>query len=313
MGTYILRRLLHAVPVLLGVTLVTFLLFNVVCGDPAVVLVGGKKVTAEKIEAERRRLGTDRPLHEQYMSFLGEIARFDFGTSWKLQKDRPVLQMLGEGVMPSLALALPAFLLSLAIALSLALFCAYYRGSVADVSTVIVTVAMMSVPALSYIVFGQYWLAHQWHMFPVFGFQPGLAGLASLGLPILIWVLLSLGSEIRFYRSVMLEEMRKDYVRTAAAKGLGTSRILFKHVLKNGMIPVITRVIVTIPFLMLGSLLLERFFGIPGLGSITVDAVFQGDLPVIKAVVVLSALLLVVFNLLTDICYALVDPRVRLK
>jgi peptide/nickel transport system permease protein len=313
MGVYILRRLLHAIPVLLGVTLVTFLLFHVVCPDPAVVLVGGKKVDAAKIKAERERLGTNRPLMEQYVSFLGEVVRWDFGESWRLQQDRRVLDLLADGVGPSLTLAVPAFLLQLVLSLVLALFCAYYRGSIADVTTVIVTVAMMSVPALSYIFFGQYYLAHEWNMFPVFGFERGLGGIASLGLPILIWVALALGGEVRFYRTVMLEEMRKDYVRTAAAKGLSTKRVLFKHVLKNGLIPVITRVIVTIPFLMLGSLLIERFFGIPGLGALTVDAVNQSDLPVIKAMVVITSILLVVFNLLTDICYALVDPRVRLK
>jgi peptide/nickel transport system permease protein len=312
MGTYVLRRLLYAVPILLGVTFVTFVLFNVVCPDPAVVLVG-KGATPEKIQVERHRLGTDKSLPAQYVDFLEQIATWDFGTSWRLQKDRPVLDMVAEGAVPSLTLAVPAFLIELALALTLALFCAYYRNSVADVATVIVTVAMMSVPALSYIIFGQYFLAHQWKMFPVFGYEPGLAGLASLGLPILIWVMLALGSEVRFYRTVMLEEMRKDYVRTAAAKGLSTKRVLFRHVLKNGLIPVITRVVVTIPFLILGSLLIERFFGIPGLGSITVDAVGQNDLPVIKAMVVIGSILLIVFNLITDICYAFVDPRIRLK
>lgn len=313
MGVYIVRRLLHAIPVLLGVSLITFLLFYVVCPDPALVLVGGKNVTQEKIDAARKRLGTDRPLLAQYGSFLGEIATLDFGESWRLQKGRPVGEMLADGMGPSLKLAVPAFVLEMLLAVSLALFCAYYRNSLADIATVIVTVAMMSVPALSYILFGQYFLAHEWKMFPVFGYQPGLGGLPLMALPILIWVALALGGEVRFYRTVMLEEMRKDYVRTAASKGLPTRSILFGHVLKNALIPLITRVIVTIPFLILGSLLIERFFGIPGLGSLTVDAVNQNDLPVIKAMVVLSSLLLVVFNLVTDICYALVDPRVRLK
>jgi len=316
-GVYILRRLLHAIPVLLGVTLITFVLFHVVCPNAAEVLVGTKGGTAEEIKAriakESARLGTDKPLLVQYGKYLEQLVNWDFGESWRLQKGRRVLEMLGDGVGPSLMLAVPAFLIEMLLAVCLALFCAYYRNSIADITTVIVTVAMMSVPALSYILFGQYFLAHEWNMFPVFGYQPGLAGLATLALPILIWVALALGGEVRFYRTVMLEEMRKDYVRTAAAKGLSTRRILFKHVFKNGMIPLITRVIVTIPFLMLGSLLIERFFGIPGLGSMTIDAVNQNDLPVIKAMVVISAILLVIFNLITDLCYALVDPRVRLK
>ena len=313
MGAYIVRRLLHTIPVMLGVSLITFLLFYVVCPNPAVVLVGGKNVTQEKIDAASKRLGTDRPYYQQYGSFLKEIVTLDFGESWRLQKGRPVTEMLAEGVLPSLSLAVPAFVLEMLLAISLALFCAYYRNSVADITTVIATVAMMSVPALSYILFGQYFLAHEWKMFPVFGYQAGLGGLPLLALPILIWVALALGGEVRFYRTVMLEEMRKDYVRTAASKGLSTRSILFKHVLKNALIPILTRVIVTIPFLVLGSLLIERFFGIPGLGSITVDAVTNNDLPVIKAMVILSAGLLVLFNLLTDVCYALVDPRVRLK
>lgn len=310
MGTYLIRRLLHAVPILFGVTLISFLLFHVVSPDPAKVRVG-KGATEERIQEERVRLGTDKPLHVQYVDFLKQAVTLDFGESWKTK--RPVLEMVKDGVGPSLALAAPAFLMSLWLAISLALFCAYHRGSVADVTTMIVTVAMMSVPALSYIIFGQYYAAHRWRMFPVFGYEPGLAGMATLALPILIWVALSLGGEVRFYRAVVLEEMRQDYVRTAAAKGLGTRRILFGHVLKNAMIPILTRVIVTIPFLILGSLLIERFFGIPGLGSITVDAVTEADFPVIKAMVVISAYLLILFNLLTDLAYGLVDPRVRLK
>lgn len=317
MGAYVLRRLLHAIPILLGVTLITFLLFYVVSPNPAKLLVSTKGLSQQEAEAkiaeESRRLGTDRPVIEQYGAFLGEILRWDFGESWRLQKGRSVLTMVAEGMGPSLTLAVPAFLLEILISISLALFCAYYRNSVADITTVIVTVAMMSVPALSYILFGQYYLAHQWKMFPVFGYQPGLAGLASLALPILIWVALALGGEVRFYRTVMLEEMRKDYVRTAASKGLSTRTILFRHVLKNALIPILTRVIVTIPFLILGSLLIERFFGIPGLGSMTVDAVNQSDLPVIKAMVVIGSVLLIVFNLITDVAYALVDPRVKLK
>ncbi len=317
MGAYLVRRVLHAVPILLGVTLITFLLFYVVSPNPARLLVSTKGLSQaeaeQKIAEESRRLGTDRPIHEQYGSFLKEIVTWDFGSSWKLQKDRSVLSMVAEGLGPSLTLAVPGFLLELLLAVSLALFCAYYRNSVADVTTVIVTVAMMSVPALSYILFGQYYLAHEWKMFPVFGYQPGLAGLASLGLPILIWVALALGGEVRFFRTVMLEEMRKDYVRTAASKGLSARRILFVHVLKNALIPILTRVIVTIPFLILGSLLIERFFGIPGLGNLTVDAVAQSDLPVIKAMVVIGSILLIVFNLITDLAYALVDPRVKLK
>lgn len=310
MTTYLLKRLLHGVLILLGVTIVTFLLFRVVAPDPALVRVG-KGASQEDIEVERKRLGTDRPLVEQYVEFVRQTVTFDFGRSWKT--NQTVRSMIGDGLGPSLSLTLPAFAIELFLAVSLALFCAFYRNSVADVVTVVVTVAMMSVPVLSYIIFGQYYLAHEWRLFPVFGYESGFAGVATLALPILIWVALAVGSEIRFYRTVVLEEMRLDYVRTAAAKGLGTRTILFKHILKNAMIPILTRVIVTIPFLFLGSLLIERFFGIPGLGSLTIDALNQDDEPVIRGMVVFGSVLLIVFNIVLDVCYALVDPRVRLR
>jgi peptide/nickel transport system permease protein len=309
-GLYLLKRLLHAIPIVFGVTLITFLLFHVVSPDPAMVSAG-KGADAAKIQEERIRLGTDKPLTEQYLEFLRQAVTLDFGESWKTR--RPVMEMVGEGIVPSLSLTVPAFLIELWLAVSLALFCAYHRGSFADVATMVVTVAMMSVPALSYIILGQYYAAHRWGMFPVFGYEPGLAGISTLVLPILIWVALVLGGEVRFFRTVVLEEMRQDYVRTAASKGLGTRRILFGHVLKNALIPILTRVIVTIPFLILGSLLIERFFGIPGLGSLTVDAVATSDFPVIKAMVVISAYLLILFNLVTDVAYGLADPRVRVK
>ena len=312
MAAYVLRRLLHAIPILLGVLLVTFFLFDIVCEDPALLNLP-KGATKENVQEMRHRLGTDLPKAERLWNFVTQAAKLDFGNSWKVAKGRPVMEVIGEGVVPSLSLAVPAFLLEVLLAVSLALFCAYYRGSIADVATVIVTVAMMSVPVLSYVLFGQYFLAYEWKMFPVFGYEPGFRGVATLALPVLIWVALAIGGELRFYRTVFLEEIRKDYIRTAASKGLGTRRILFKHLLKNAMIPIITRVIVVIPFLILGSLLIERFFGIPGLGSLTVDAVTFGDLPVLKALVVLTALLLVVANIVTDLAYAWVDPRVRLQ
>ncbi len=310
MTAYVLRRLLYAIPIFLGVTLITFLLFNVVGGDPAVTQAG-KHATPEKIQEIRRELGTDRSLPEQYVFFLRQTVTFDFGKSWSAK--RPVSSVIADGVVPSLSLALPAFFLETLLAVAFGLLCAFYRGSAVDYVTIVLTAAAVSIPSLAYIIFGQYFLAYEWKLFPIFGYQPPPLGIVFLGLPILIWIALTAGSEIRFYRTVMLEEMRQDYVRTAAAKGLRTSRILYRHVLKNSMIQVITRVVIAIPFLMLGSLLLEVFFGIPGLGYRTYDALNQGDQPVIKAMTVIGSLLYIVFSILTDVCYALVDPRVRLR
>jgi peptide/nickel transport system permease protein len=307
---YVVRRLLYAVPILLGITIVTFVLFNVVSEDPALVLAG-KNATPQKIQELREYFGTDKPKFDQYVQFLKQTVTLDFGESWVTK--RRVSSMIESGIGPSLSLALPAFLLETLLAVSLALFCAFYKDSLADRLTVVVAVAMMSVPSLAYILFGQYFVAYQWKMFPIFGYEALPAGIVFLGLPILIWIALGIGSEVRFYRTVVLEEMQQDYVRTAAAKGLHARSILFKHILKNSMIPIITRVVITIPFLITGSLLLERFFGIPGLGSITIDALNHDDFPVIKAMVVFGSILYIVFSLLTDVCYALVDPRVRLR
>ena len=169
-------------------------------------------------------------------------------------------------------------------------------------------------PSLAYILFGQYWFAYKWGMFPISGFQPGFPEMISyIALPVIITVVLSIGGELRFYRTVMLDEIHQDYIRTARSKGLSERVVMFKHVLKNAMIPIITNVVIEIPFLVTGSILLENFFGIPGLGNQIVEAINTSDFPVIKAQTIIFSLLYCVFNLLTDILYSLVDPRVSLK
>jgi peptide/nickel transport system permease protein len=310
MWTYALRRLLYAVPVLLGVTLITFTLFHVAGGDPARSMAG-KNASEEKLEKIREDYGLDEPLHVQYLGFLEEVVTFDFKKSFRTHQT--VGSMIWEGVGPSLALAVPAFLLASLISIALGLFCAYHRGSIADVLTRTVSVAAMSISSLAYVILGQYLLAFKWRLFPVHGFEWSIAGIAFLVLPATIWILLSVGTDVRFYRAVMLEEMRADYVRTAASKGLSTRRILFRHILRNSLIPIITRLVLSIPFLFLGSLLLESFFGIPGLGALTVTAIDSNDWPVVKAMVVIGALLYIVGVLISDLLYAAVDPRVRLK
>jgi peptide/nickel transport system permease protein len=223
--------------------------------------------------------------------------------------NQPIAQMIRQGVGPSLMLTVPIFLIGLVIAISLSLICAFYRSTWLDRTLVILSVALMSINYLVWIVVGQYLAAYRWGWFPVWGFESW----AYLILPISIGVLSGLGSDVRFYRTVMLDEMYKEYVRTAFAKGVSQRGVLFKHVLKNAMITVTTNVVIAIPFLYTGSLLLESFFGIPGLGYLAINAIMSSDVDVIRAIVLIGAVLYVVANLLTDICYALVDPRVQLR
>ncbi len=310
MLSYIIRRIIQAIPTLFGVTLVTFIVFNVVGGDPVYQMVG-KGAGQKEIDALRRELGLDRPLYQQYFFYLKQITTFDFGRSYATKQK--ISQMIKEGMGPSLSLAVPAFFFGSILGIIISLLVALYRGKLFDRLTVVLSVAGMSVSVLAYIIAGQYYLAYMSGLFPISGWEPGLRGVPFLVLPGLIWVIVSLGSDVRFFRTVMLDEINQDYVRTAYAKGLGKYRVLFRHVLKNAMIPIITRLVIAIPFLYTGSLLLENFFSIPGLGSMSINAINSSDFPVIKAITFIGALLYVGGNIVTDICYALADPRVRLK
>lgn len=311
MTAYIIRRLLYTIPIVFGVLLLTFVLFTIVGGDISIE-IAGKDAAAETIEEIREEYGLNKPLFfswdSQFINHFKSALAFDFGRA----RDRePVIDKIKRGLGPSLALTVPIFFGVVIISVSLSLIIAFVRGSVWDVSAVIICVAAMSIPYLSFILFGQYFLAYKWGLFPVF-FSPDLTMAQNVALPVLIGIAAGLGGNVRFYRTVMLDEMQSDYVRTAFAKGLTTRRVLFKHVLKNAMIPIITRVVLAIPFLFLGSLLLERFFGIPGLGYMMVEAIGSRDYFVISAMTYISAILFVVFNLITDVCYCLADPRVCL-
>lgn len=312
MTTYIIRRFFYMIPIIFGVLLLTFILFNVVGGDISIE-IAGKNATPETIEEIREEYGLNKPLFfswdSQFIDHFKSALTFDFGRA----RDREaVIDKIKRGMWPSLALMIPMFFGILLISVSLSLVIAFVRGSAWDVFAVIICIIGMSVPYLSFIIFGQYFLAYKLGIFPVF-FSPDLSMPQYVILPILIGIVTGLGGNVRFYRTVMLDEMRSDYVRTAFAKGVSTSGVLFKHVLKNAMIPIITRVVLAIPFLFLGSLLLERFFGIPGLGYLMIEAIGSRDYFVINAMTFISAILFVIFNLLTDICYALVDPRVSLE
>jgi peptide/nickel transport system permease protein len=311
MVVYIIRKLLNTVPTVLGVALITFLLFNVVGGDPALQMVG-KHATAAKIAEIHHEYGLDLPKVEQFGHFLKQIATFDYGRSYATK--RRISDMILSGIGPSLSLAIPAFFLTTVLSILVGLFVSYYRGTAWDKGAVVFCVVGMSLPMLAYILFGQYFFAYKLGWFPISGYDDDpIARFGYVALPVIIWVMVSMGYDVRFYRTAIIEEVSQDYVRTARAKGLAEKKVFLKHVLKNSMVPILTNVVLEIPLLVLGAFLLEGFFGIPGLGSITIDAIHNSDFPVIKAMTVLQALLMIFGNLLTDILYTVVDPRVSLK
>lgn len=313
MKTYIIRRLFYTIPIVFGVLLVTFTLFNIVGGD-VTDQIAGRAASRETRDEIRAEYGWDKPLFlswdSQFLNHLKNAATFNFGRSWH---DRElIIDKIKRGAGPSLSLTVPMFLGTVFISISLALFVAYMHGTIIDVSAVFICIVGMSIPFLSFILFGQYFLAFKWGLFPVF-FWPDLPPAQYVALPVLIGIVAGVGANLRFYRTVMLDEMQNDYVRTAFAKGLSTGSVLFKHVLKNAMIPIITQVVLAIPFLFLGSLLLERFFGIPGLGYLMIEAISARDFQVVNAMTYIGAILFVIFNVITDICYSLVDPRISFE
>jgi len=253
----------------------------------------------------RRRM--PRPWDSQLVFYVRQLARLDLGVS--LATNQRVTTMLKAGILPSLSLTAPILFVELAVAVSLALICAYFRNSWLDRSLVVTAVVLMSVNYLVWIILGQFVAGYQLGWFPIWGYESW----RHLLLPVLIGVTSGLGGNLRFYRTIMLDEMYKDYVRTAFAKGLSLRGVLFRHVLRNALIPVVTNTIIALPFLYTGSLLLESFFGIPGLGGMSVNAINSADVDVVRGVVLIGAVLYVVANLLTDVVYALVDPRVRLR
>ena len=322
---YIVRRALYALPILLGVNLLTFALFFVVNtpDDMARMQLGAKRVTPEAIENWKAERGYDKPRFYNDKAFgvskftdtifydkSLKMFAFEFGAA---DDGRDIAEEIRSRMVPSLAIALPTFLLGLYVTVSLALLLVFFRQTALDFSGVVLCVAMMSVSSLFYIIGGQWLVAKIWQLVPISGYAGGLEGARFLILPVLVSVVAGIGANTRWYRTIFLEEVSRDYVRTARAKGLSELRVLFRHVLKNAMIPVLTGVVVVIPLLFMGSLLVESFFGIPGLGSYTIDAINAQDFSVVRAMVFIGSLLYIVGLLLTDISYTLVDPRVRLE
>ncbi|MCB1069163.1 MAG: ABC transporter permease [Verrucomicrobia bacterium] len=269
-----------------------------------VLIVGDGELELAEITLHRR---VDHPWQSQFAAYLGRLVRLDFGRS--SSANRPVIELLASGIGPTLSLALPILTGEVVVSLLLALICARYRNRWPDRFLLIASVGMMSVNYLVWIVAGQYLFAYRLGWFPVWGY----ASLPYLLLPVGIGILHGLGSNVRFYRAVMLDELYRDYVCSARAKGCGESRVLFHHVLRNAWIPVITNLMLSIPFLYTGSLLLESFFGIPGLGYLSVNAIHSADVDVVRAVVLIGSFLYLLSNLTADLLYAWVDPRVRLS
>lgn len=308
---YIIRRTLYLIPVLLGVCFLIFFLFNVVAGDPTAILLG-KHASASQMAELREQLGLNKPLWAQYFDVVKSAFTFDFGRSWSTKQQ--ISQMLAQGAIPSLSVTLPGFFFATFFSVLLATVVAYFRGKGIDLFIRILTIAMMSISSLVYIMVFQWLFAFKLGLFEISGFDYSFPGVMPyITLPIIIWVVLSLGPDVRFYRTLILDEMYQDYVRTARAKGVSERVILLKHVLRNAMIPIITYTVVQLPFLLLGSILLESFFSIPGLGNMVINALNSSDFPVLKAITVLSAVAYIVFTLVQDILYTVVDPRVKLK
>jgi peptide/nickel transport system permease protein len=325
MLAYILRRVLYAIPILIGVNLITFALFFIVNtpDDMARMQLGAKRVTPEAIEKWKQERGYDKPLFfASRQSGLSKITQtiffeksvrlfaFDFGPA---EDRRDIGQEIRARMGPSLALAIPVFLVGLAVNITFALLMAFFRATYLDFWGVVLCVAMMSISTLFYIIGGQYVAAKLWNLVPISGYDGGLDAGRFVILPVLIGVVSGIGSGSRWYRTIFLEEMGRDYVRTARAKGLAESVVLFRHVLKNAMIPILTGAVVVIPLLFMGSLLTESFFGIPGLGSYTIDAIQAQDFAVVRSMVFIGSVLYILGLLLTDLSYTLVDPRIKLQ
>ena len=322
---YILKRFIYAIPILIGVNLLTFTLFFGVNSPDEVARLhlGNKRVTQEQITSWNEERGYNNPLFynssEKGLKAFKEtifyeksfkLFLFDFGIS---DSGRDIKYDIKQRMWPSLAIALPSLLVGLMINITFALFFVFFRATKVDYIGVIFCVALMSISSLFYIIGGQYLISKLLHLVPISGYAHGYEAIKFLVLPVIISVLYGIGSGTRWYRSLFLEEIEKDYVKTAKSKGLSESSVLFNHVFKNALIPILTGVVVILPLLFLGSLIVESFFGIPGLGSYTIDAIQSQDFAIVRAMVFLGTILYISGLILTDISYTLVDPRVRLK
>jgi len=321
MLAYLVRRIAAGAVTILGVLLFLFVLFFLVAKPEDVARKAlGERAPQQAVQQWIKNHGYDRPrfwnpekpTETMLVDHFRRMLSFDFGTSDA--DDVPISRRLREGIGPSLSLTLPLFVFGLLLGIPLALLVAFFRDTYIDRAGVVVCVLLMSVSALLYIIGGQYLLGKMLRWFPISGFDPAPAVIARfLALPVIVGIIAGLGDSVRFDRTVFVEETSKDYVRTARAKGAGEGRIMLRHVFRNGLIPILTQIVIAIPFLFTGSILLESFFGIPGLGSITVDAINANDFATLRTMVFIGSLLFVLGQILTDVSYTLADPRVRLE
>jgi len=312
MTAYLIRRLWQMVPTLLGVVLLVFGLFKAFGGDPAEIL-GGLNATAQQVDQIREQLGLNQPWWVQLGIFLKQIVTFDWGKSWATNES--VANLFATRLPATLTVMLPILILDTLLAIPVALGVAYLRGSLTDRAIMIVTTIALSISFLVYVIVGQYVFAFQFGLFPVQGWSDSTwTNLVTYTpLPVLLAVAVGLAPQTRLYRSFFLDEIGHDYVRTARAKGLTEPAVLLKHVLRNAMIPILTNVAIALPSILVGSFLIEVFFSIPGLGREILLAVNRSDYPVIQAFAIYIAVIAMGVNLLTDLLYTWVDPRVVLK
>ncbi|HIG29150.1 MAG TPA: ABC transporter permease [Verrucomicrobiales bacterium] len=317
MWAYIFRKLIYNIPIYLGIILLMMAALRV--NDPIWAYLG-KYANQERYDAFAHQTGLDQPFVVQYASFLKDVFQLNFSTeSW----DKPGVEVgaiLKRAIVPSLALTVPALVITSVISICIGLLASFYRGSKIDQGLVILAVLGMSISFLVYIIIGQYFGAYwlnqkmETELFAIAGYEPGLLNWPRYCLlPVLISVIVAMGYDTRFYRAVMVEECTRDYITTAQAKGASRKKIMFVHMLKNAMIPIITRIMITLPFLITGSILLEWYFNIPGMGRTLLTAINAKDCPIIQVFTAMFAALLICTNILTDILYAVVDPRVRLS
>jgi peptide/nickel transport system permease protein len=312
MAAYLIRRLWQMIPTLLGVVLLVFFLFKYFGSDPAIIL-GGLNASPEQIESIREQLGLNKPVWEQLLIFIQQIVTFDWGKSWATNES--VANLFATRLPATLTVTVPILILEVALAIPFALAVATVRGSLTDRAVMVCTTVAVSISLLVYVILAQYIFAFRLGWFPVQGWTgshwTNLTTYAPL--PVLVAVAVSMAPQIRLYRSFFLDEIGHDYVRTARAKGMTEGTVLLKHVLRNAMIPILTNVSVLLPGVLVGSFLIEVFFSIPGLGRELLLAVNRGDYPVIQAFAIYLAALTMTVNLLVDVLYKLVDPRVVLK
>ncbi|HTD03227.1 ABC transporter permease [Undibacterium sp.] len=312
MTAYILRRIWQMAPTMLGVIVLVFILFNWVGGDPAYILAG-KMSNPEMIANIRKQLGIDQPYYVQLWIFIKQIVTFDFGASWSTGE--AVSSIIATRLGPSFTVLVPLTIIETLVAIALALAIAFKRGTLTDRAVMIACTMGMSVSILVYIIVGQYVFAYKFGLFPVQGWGDNFAEnlFKYSALPILIALAVGVAPSLRLFRTFVLDEVNQDYVRTARAKGVSERRVKWVHVLRNASIPIITHVMSNLPALLIGAFLIERFFSIPGIGREVILAVERSDFPVIKAITVYVAAATMLFNLLTDLLYQAVDPRVQLK